>query len=202
MYSAYDDKMFVNRGFFGGPVCPIYGLCVLGVVTVLEPLKDTWFTLFAVSIVTATLIELVGGWVLDRVFHKRWWDYRKRRFNFRGYICLRFSLVWGITLALVVRFLHPSIMFFVKMVPFWWSVGILSVFSLLLAADIIHTFVNLKRPGKKLPVIYQMEWLVTKAAESFGMILYIVADAVIRLFFAFRAKILRGKNREMTNEND
>ena len=57
----------------------------------------------------ATLIELIGGWILDRSFHVRLWDYRDKPFNFRGYICLEFSIIWGLAIVFVVRNAHPVI---------------------------------------------------------------------------------------------
>ena len=43
---------------------------------------------------------------MDRCFHARWWDYSDRPFNFRGYICLEFSIIWGFCILLVVRIMH------------------------------------------------------------------------------------------------
>ena len=56
-----------------------------------------------------TMIELFGGWALDRLFHASWWDYSDKPFNFHGYICLQFSLLWGIGIVLIVEVLHPLI---------------------------------------------------------------------------------------------
>ena len=36
-FAACCEGRFVNRGFLNGPICPIYGFGVLGVVLLLEP---------------------------------------------------------------------------------------------------------------------------------------------------------------------
>ena len=36
-------------------------------------------------------------------FHARWWDYSAKPLNFHGYICLEFSLIWGLAIVLVVK---------------------------------------------------------------------------------------------------
>lgn len=46
---------------------------------------------------------MIAGWLLDKCFHARWWDYSNKPLNFHGYICLEFSLIWGLAVVLVVR---------------------------------------------------------------------------------------------------
>ena len=121
----------INRGFLNGPVCPVYGfgvIVVFGVLNVitglvggrsfgealikggvgLPPGKElNIFVLFIIGAIFATLVELLGGWLLDAVYHTRWWDYSDEFLNFKGYICLKFSIFWGIGIVIVVKFVHP-----------------------------------------------------------------------------------------------
>ena len=39
---------------------------------------------------------LIAGVLLYHMFHLRWWDYSEYKVNLRGYICLRFTIYWGI----------------------------------------------------------------------------------------------------------
>ncbi len=86
--------LVVNRGFLNGPVCPIYGFGVLAVFFLLQITGDGEFyeqnalKVFIFGVVLATAVELFGGWILDKAFHARWWDYSDRPFNLNGYICL------------------------------------------------------------------------------------------------------------------
>ena len=50
--------------------------------------RDGWFFLFVFSAVYATVIEWIGGHILERTSHTRWWDYSAMPFNLDGYICL------------------------------------------------------------------------------------------------------------------
>lgn len=114
-YQAVSKGLVVNRGFLNGPVCPIYGVGVIGSVLIVETLFGTdvgkvpGIMLFIFGTLFATAIELASGWLLDRLFHARWWDYRDRRFNLNGYICLEFSLIWGIGMVFVLREIYPFI---------------------------------------------------------------------------------------------
>lgn len=100
---------FSNRGFCNGPICPIYGFGVALIALLLRPLSDRWLLLFVASVLVTTAIELVTGFVLDRLFHTKWWDYSENKCNLGGYICLRFSLIWGVLCMAVVKLLFPPI---------------------------------------------------------------------------------------------
>lgn len=107
----------VNRGFLNGPVCPIYGFGMIGVLLALGPVSDQLLLLFLGGMLLCTVVECFGGWVLDKLFHMRWWDYTGYPFNFHGYVCLGFSVMWGIGVVLVVRVVHPPIFRLVNSVP-------------------------------------------------------------------------------------
>lgn len=106
-FAAVKSGRFVNRGFCNGPVCPIYGAGVAVIYAVLGALRDTWVLLFLASILVTSAIELVTGFLMDKLFHTKWWDYSGKKFNIGGYICLRFSLIWGLLCMGVVKLLFP-----------------------------------------------------------------------------------------------
>ena len=113
----------LNRGFLNGPVCPVYGFGMLTVLAVTNTAEESgilvlkpgetdalsMLIVFFGGMVLATAVELIAGWLLDVCFHMRWWDYSDKPFNFHGYICLGFSVLWGVGTILVVYVLHPVI---------------------------------------------------------------------------------------------
>lgn len=115
IYQAVSKGIVVNRGFLNGPVCPIYGFGMIAIIILLNTIFSEGAenvhgaVLFAFGLVLATLVELVGGWALDKLFHARWWDYSDRPFNLNGYICLQFSIYWGLGTVIAVRMLHPFV---------------------------------------------------------------------------------------------
>ena len=178
VYAAFDDGMFVNRGFLAGPICPIYGVGVLIVSVTLNFLRDHIVLLFFASIALATLLELVVGWVLERFFDQKWWDYSHRKFNFKGYICLTFSLVWGVALTLIVKLIHPLIMSFIRVLPSW-GVWVLAVLGVLLFLDFIQTLAALKNLERRLAVMDQIEDILRHVSDSIGGDLYETAASAI-----------------------
>ena len=105
-FAAVAHGKFVNRGFLNGPVCPIYGFGMSLVLLVLLPFSDNIPLLFIGGALLTSAIELVGGWALKKFFHTTWWDYSDQPFNLGGYICLKFSILWGLCVVVVIRIVH------------------------------------------------------------------------------------------------
>ena len=108
---------FVNRGFLNGPYCPIYGCGVVIVVAALTPLKDNLLILFAGSFLLTSILEYITGFILEKVFHNKWWDYSNKPFNLHGYICLKFSIYWGLACTFIMDVIHPIIYKGITMIP-------------------------------------------------------------------------------------
>ncbi len=102
-------RQWVNRGFLNGPVCPIYGFGMLSIVTVLTPLKYNPLLLFLGAMILCSALELVTGYVLKKLFHTSWWDYSDQKFQIGGYICLKFSIIWGLGGMAALYILHPVV---------------------------------------------------------------------------------------------
>lgn len=75
IYAAVSTGQLVNRGFLNGPVCPIYGFGMIIVLFTLSPLADNLLLLYLGGVILPSVLELVGGWALYKLYHTRWWDY-------------------------------------------------------------------------------------------------------------------------------
>lgn len=142
-FVAVTSGKIENRGFLNGPVCPIYGCGMLGVLVALTPVKSNVCLLFLGGMIICSAVELFGGWILDKIFHMRWWDYSKNKFNIGGYICLAFSIMWGIAVVFAVRFVHTPIMAIVKKIPKTAQLIIITVFVVIFIIDMVVTLKNL-----------------------------------------------------------
>ena len=112
IYAAIKEHRLVNRGFLCGPICPIYGFGMVGLLFCMRRLPARGedpgvVTIFIVGMVLTTLIELIGGWVLFKLYRIRWWDYSHLKYNLGGYVCPQFSLLWGLGSVLMVKVVHP-----------------------------------------------------------------------------------------------
>jgi Predicted membrane protein len=149
-YAAVKERRFVNRGFLRGPICPIYGVGVTLVILFLEPLQENFVLLYVASVVFVTILEGVTGFVLDKVFHNKWWDYSKQPLNIGGYVCLLFSLVWGVACVLIVKFVHHIFEMGVEDFPKMAGVPLLVFFGGVLLVDIYVTATNILKMNKHL----------------------------------------------------
>ncbi len=139
IYAAVTTGNLINRGFLNGPVCPIYGFGMVIVLFALTPLSHSLLLLYLGGVILPSALELVGGWALYKLYHTRWWDYSDYPFNIGGYICLEFSLLWGVGTLIVMKLVHPIIANAVALIP--PLVGLILMFLLyvLYAADTIAT---------------------------------------------------------------
>ena len=108
-YAAVKQGKFVNRGFLNGPICPVYGIGVGVVVQFLTPVENNLVLLYISSTILVTAIEGITGFLLEKIFHNKWWDYSDQPLNIGGYVCVLFSLIWGVFCVLIVKVIHPLI---------------------------------------------------------------------------------------------
>ncbi len=100
---------FADRGFLIGPYCPIYGMGALLITIVLTDLKEHPFALFCVAIVICAVLEYSTSYVMEKLFHARWWDYSNEKYNINGRICLETIIPFGLLGLLLIYIVNPFI---------------------------------------------------------------------------------------------
>ena len=102
------QRKLINRGFLNGPYCPIYGTGAVLVLLVLGRIQNPVLLFFAGAVLTCSL-EYLTSWLMEKLFHARWWDYSKRKFNIGGRVCLIGAVVFGAFSVVLILVLHPFI---------------------------------------------------------------------------------------------
>ena len=182
IFHAVTQGKIVNRGFLNGPLCPVYGSGVLMVLIVLYfagsilGIKTSVdashpVILFAIGIVFASLIEFLAGFILDKLFHARWWDYSDRKFNINGYICLEFSIIWGLAIAFVLRVIQPGIENIVDMIPYILGIISLIIIYLCFVADIVITVLTVLKMNKQLEKMEDIQKSILKISDGMSEII-------------------------------
>ena len=165
-FFALNTGKFVNRGFLNGPVCPIYGFGVVIVVLCLTPLMENTLLLFLGSVLLTSLLELGVGFALEKLFHQRWWDYTNEPFNLGGYICLRFSLAWGLACLLVMEIIHPSVLWLILHIPHTLGLVLLACFVSVMAVDLTATVRTIARINRSLGQIDELAGRINDLGEN------------------------------------
>ncbi|MBO5479089.1 MAG: putative ABC transporter permease [Clostridia bacterium] len=114
---TYLQKKPVNSGFLYGPFCPIYGFGAIFMFLFLQGFKDNIVLLFIIAFFSLSLWEYVVGWLLEKIFHTKYWDYTENKFNIRGRVCLMNSLFWGFLGVIFIRYVNPFISKQIDMIP-------------------------------------------------------------------------------------
>ena len=112
IFYKIDLGIFVNRGSTFGPWIPIYGFGGIFITLFAYKIKQNPFYVFFTSCVISTIIELGTGFVLDKVFNMRLWDYNIEIWNWGnigGYICARSVLFFGLSGLFLIYLLVPKL---------------------------------------------------------------------------------------------
>lgn len=109
IYVGVGEGKFVNRGFFYGPYCPIYGVGALTVLIFLQKVQTNPILVFLGGIVLTSILEYFTSWIMEILFHERWWDYSEYPFNIHGRICLKNSLLFGLMALFLMYIVHPYV---------------------------------------------------------------------------------------------
>ena len=107
---------FINRGFLFGPLCPIYGSGLVAVAFIMQPFKEVnLINEFVLIVLICSAIEYIASFVMEKLFHVRWWSYKNSWYNvtINGRISLWTSIGFGIGGTLVLNYIHPNIETFV-----------------------------------------------------------------------------------------
>ena len=171
-YAALDTGKFVNRGFLNGPYCPIYGCGVVIVVAILTPLKGNLLILFAGSFLLTSVLEYITGFLLEKCFHNKWWDYSDKPFNIKGYVCLKFSVLWGLACTFIMKVLHPIIYGFITWIPHLAGLIILIIIMTGFAVDMCVTVTTILKFNKRLKVMDEMAAALHKLSDEIGENIY------------------------------
>lgn len=150
IYCSIPEKHFINRGFLHGPVCPVYGCGGLLVIFTLLPFKDTWIELFLAAMFVTSVLEYITSWLMEILFHNRWWDYSHYKFNINGRVCLLNSVIFGAAGTLALRFVHPLVSQLIKSLKTPYIEIISGIFAVVFLTDIILTVRTLSRFNQKL----------------------------------------------------
>ncbi len=110
-------KKFVNRGFLIGPCLPIYGFGAVGIIIFLSRYSDDFITLFCMGTVLCCVLEYFTSYIMEKLFHARWWDYSSKKFNIAGRVCLETAVLFGLGGCLVVYIINPLLIGLFDIIP-------------------------------------------------------------------------------------
>ena len=139
-------RAFVNRGVASGPFCFVYGTAAVLMAVGFADLRSTPVALFLGCMANATVVEWVTAKLLERMHRRRWWDYSDKKFNLDGYVCLQYSVLWGLLGMASVLWGNVLLLRLCALLPGWllhvgvWAAMTLAVLDQLGAALAVNRY--------------------------------------------------------------
>ena len=152
--SSVELKKLVNRGFFLGPYCPIYGLGATLSYLLLRDIGSATLIFILASIVSCA-IEYIVGYILEKIFKDRWWNYDNYPFQLHGRVCLYGLVIFGLANVVIVKFSTPFLMFSLSVIKDSILIGLAISISLVSFVDLIITISARKKLNKRLSNIHE-----------------------------------------------
>ena len=101
------EKKWVNRGFLCGPYCPIYGVGAIMILFTLLRYKSDPIVVFVMGVIITSALEYFTGFILEKIFHNKWWDYSDYKYHINGRVCLKNSILFGLGALAVIYIANP-----------------------------------------------------------------------------------------------
>ena len=111
----------------------------MAVLVFLRPIQNNIPLLFLCGMLVTSIIEYITGYLLEKLFATKWWDYSPYRFNIHGRVCLRNSLMFGVLSVVAARVVDPVVRGAIVSLPFWASVSMSAVLLVILLVDLVLT---------------------------------------------------------------
>ncbi len=135
------DKKLTNRGFLCGPIIPIYGVGSIFLILFLDPFRNNPWIVFFFGIIITTTIEYITSYLLEKIFHNRWWDYSVNRFNVNGRICLLNSSLFGFGSLIIIYLANPTFQNFLSQMNKTALIITAIIIFIIFVLDIIYSVI-------------------------------------------------------------
>lgn len=142
VFHLLTEKSFLRPNFLMSPIKPMYGFASLFLVILTT--RISFIPLILAVFIIPTFIEYMTGWLMNYYFKTKFWDYSKLPFNYKGYICLKFSIYWGGLSLLTIFSVQPlMILLYTLAAPIWHLVT--PLVALIIGLDFTLTLLHAKK---------------------------------------------------------
>lgn len=110
IYFLIKTGHFQKRGILHGAYCPLYGVSLVVCTVVTSNIINNFAISFLVCAVICTVFEFITGLIFDKILGNIMWDYSGYKYNLCGYICLPFSIIWGVLALFSIKIFNPILL--------------------------------------------------------------------------------------------
>ena len=109
---------------------------------------------------------------MEKVFHNKWWDYSDKPFNIMGYVCLKFSIFWGLACTFIMLIIHPIIYGFIHLIPHIVGVVLLIIIMTGFVIDVVVTVSTIVKFNRRLKVMDDIAAKIKVLSNQIGENIY------------------------------
>lgn len=167
-FRSFVSRKFINPGFMSGCVVPLYGFgaVILDIIcNLFVPITSKYkvIIIFILSMILLSILEFISGYILLKFFNLKLWDYSMFKYNYKGFICLEFSILWGLLSLIFYTFVFPWLNeFAINFISNTYGIFFLGIFVGVFLVDLCVSvgFLNrLTKYAKEVKEIIELEKL-------------------------------------------
>lgn len=167
--SGRKEFKIINTGFLNGPICPIYGTGALVfeilVLPFSEPHEKRWWLVILIGAVFADIVEYITSFLMEKLFHARWWDYTDEFLNIKGRICFKHTCYWGLFSFLFCYLISPVYTYMISFIPAELYKPILAAILVIFVFDLALTVRAAADVSKLMRKLDELKLNINTAAE-------------------------------------
>lgn len=169
--AAYRRHRFIDVGFLYGPYCPSYGICGVLFAVLLHDLKGQWFFLFLGGAIIVFMVVYLTGFLLQQIFHHKWWDCSHKRFQFGSYVHMPYTILWGLMAVISIQFIEPLLLGLLHWIPMSIREILLIILLIIMGIDLLGTLTGIlsTRSRVKKGIVKDVSKNMQKTADRLGM---------------------------------
>lgn len=145
-------KKLSSRGFLQGPYCPIYGVAAVISIYFFNS-ESSSLEIFLTGMIVATVLEYITSYVLEVLFHARWWEYSDLPLNINGRVCIIASAFFGVMMILLIKVIHNDVLKVTNKLNLNHLYFLAGAIVCGLVIDIIYTVSVIEKFNRKLEAI-------------------------------------------------
>ncbi len=141
IFYRISDGVWVNRGFLYGPYLPVYGYGAVLIILFTKKYQKNPLLVFLITMLVTGIFEYLTGFIMFKIWHHRWWDYRKLFLNISGFVCLRSVLSFAVGGLLLMYLLYPLLNKIVKKISVNKLIIINTLITCIIVIDTIFSLI-------------------------------------------------------------
>lgn len=185
--AAFKQKRFVNKGVVNLPFCILYGGEAVFITIFCRELHGIW--LYIGSAILITVFKWIAGDLIEKIYHERWWDYTKRRWNIGGYVSLIDSAFFGMVAVVMMKWGNRLFTAAFGMIPKRLRTIFLWTMVVLLLADMATTFLSFCGKEHKIRILLKLEHRFTKFTDGLSRKIYSYIDRRLKKAYPETKKV-------------